>query len=184
MNKTESIGLHGVASYYPTPRGLTEVMMQKIPVYAGDVILEPSAGEGDMSGVIREMFPTNELLVIERDPMLSKSLKDKGFIKIASDFLAWNGKVNVIFGNPPFSNGYQDIDHTYHAWRSLKKGGRLCFIVHYKSAHPGFDREGHKAVEFKRWLSENGINSVPVFGAFETARKTSKTAISLIWGTK
>ena len=101
--------------FYPTPAAVVErMMMDDSP--AGLVVLEPSAGSGNIAEALRRAG-AREVLTCERDVNLQSVLRGKGFRLIASDFLTVTAEqishVNMIMMNPPFSDGCRHILHAY-----------------------------------------------------------------------
>lgn len=179
FKKDEAPGLHGIPSFYPTPSETAGLLFQVIPVYPGDIILEPSAGDGSIARLIQQLFPRNPLWVIEKNPDLRATLH--AYKVVGSDFLLWKGEVDVIIGNPPFSNGYQDIDHFVHAWKQLRRGGRISMLVHYYSA---YREDRTKPAQFIKWFRSVGIQRALLENAFVTSRASSQVKVALLWGTK
>lgn len=101
--------------FYPTPAAVVErMMMDDSP--AGLVVLEPSAGSGNIAEALRKA-DAREVLTCERDENLQSVLRGKGFRLISSDFLTVTAEqishVNMIMMNPPFSEGCRHILHAY-----------------------------------------------------------------------
>lgn len=101
--------------FYPTPAAVVErMMMDDSP--AGLVVLEPSAGSGNIAEALRKAG-AREVLTCERDANLQSVLRGKGFRLISSDFLTVTAEqishVNMIMMNPPFSEGCRHILHAY-----------------------------------------------------------------------
>lgn len=178
----EQPGLYGIASYFPTPKALALAMVSKLPSFSESaVILEPSAGEGDLAEVIRESFPRNTILTIEKNPILSARLK---FPVVGDDFLKYNDPVDIIIANPPFSNNYQDIDHVYHMWEILKPGGSMVSLTHYFSSFSDPYRVRYKPQRFQEWARSKKMMRRGITNAFVGSRKSSFVAVAMIWGTK
>lgn len=101
--------------FYPTPAAVVErMLMDDSP--AGLVVLEPSAGSGNIAEALRKAG-AREVLTCERDANLQSVLRGKGFRLISSDFLTVTAEqishVNMIMMNPPFSEGCRHILHAY-----------------------------------------------------------------------
>ena len=101
--------------FYPTPAAVVErMLMDDSP--AGLVVLEPSAGSGNIAEALRKAG-AREVLTCERDENLQSVLRGKGFRLISSDFLTVTAEqishVNMIMMNPPFSEGCRHILHAY-----------------------------------------------------------------------
>lgn len=102
--------------------------------FAGDLVgrrvLEPSAGDGALADVAREMGA--EVITIEKWDVNAKKLRAKGFEPIERDFLQVTpeeiGLFDAIIANPPFAKN-QDIMHVRHMLDFLKPGGSLSVIM-------------------------------------------------------
>lgn len=88
-------------------------------------------------------------------------------------------QLSLFVANPPFGDGYQDIDHFMHYWSLLKVGGRLACVMHEFSAYP--TRGTGKPGLFWRFL--NAIDAKREFAgaAFANAERATKTGIALVW---
>ena len=120
---------------FPTPPALAARMVKLAGIEAGDRVLEPSAGTGNLAKAIRSAVPDAHLDLIEIDPRLCSILQASGFEVSCCDFLEARMPVcpdsedghDCILMNPPFSKG-QDIAHILHALKFLKPGGRLVAL--------------------------------------------------------
>ena len=137
--------------WFPTPPLIVDQMLDLAP-WDGGEILEPSAGEGAIATVIRNIWPDAELylLCVERNEQRAKVLEAKGFSVVQADFLTY--PLPSVFTrcwlNPPFENG-QDITHTLRAYSLLAPGGKLVGII---SQGPFF-RQDRQACKFREWLA-------------------------------
>ena len=103
------------ADFYPTPAAVIDrMMMDDSP--AGLVVLEPSAGSGNIVRKLNEAGAA-EVLACERDESLRRVLSRERCRLIASDFLTVTREqishVNMIVMNPPFSEGCRHILHAF-----------------------------------------------------------------------
>lgn len=141
--------------HFPTPKHVIEGMLDYVDIKAGERVLEPSAGEGNIAESIRERESGASLDVVEYEPLLAKILMLKGFTVVGSDFLAYNKdgsrQYDVIVMNPPFDRGV-DIEHVYHAYQMLKPGGRLAAVTS-GAAIDGTDEVNYA---FREFVSERG----------------------------
>ncbi len=110
--------------FYPTPREVIEQMMLGEDV-SGKVILEPSAGSGNIVDWLKENG-AREVIACENDPHCRKLLADKCRV-IANDFLTVTSEqvshVDMIVMNPPFSKG---AEHILHAFEIAPPG---CVVI-------------------------------------------------------
>lgn len=137
-----------IPGFFPTPRPVIDRMIAAADLSAGQSVLEPSAGKGDIAEAIREADPEVKVEVVESAHSLRQILELKGFAIVGDDFLEFNGgPYDRILMNPPFESG-ADIDHVRHAFNLLAPGGRLVAIM---SEGPFF-RSDRKAEAFRQWL--------------------------------
>ena len=123
------------AQLFPTPPALAARMVEMAGIHAGDRVLEPSAGTGNLAKAILSAVPCAHLDLIEIDPRLCSILKASGFEVSCCDFLEASMPVcpdsedghDRVLMNPPFSRG-QDVAHILHALKFLKPGGRLVAL--------------------------------------------------------
>jgi hypothetical protein len=116
-----------IPGFFPTPKDLIEKVLGFAYINESDLVLEPSAGKGDILDVIsKERNSKKNLHAVEINPTLREMLKLKGYEVVASDFLSYNPsfKYDRIIMNPPFEKGL-DIDHVNHALTLLKPNGIL-----------------------------------------------------------
>ena len=102
--------------FYPTPSAVIDKMLTDDSP-AGLVVLEPSAGSGNIVRKLNECGAA-EVLVCEKDPNLQRVLRGEKCRLIASDFLTVTAEevshVRMIVMNPPFSQGARHIEHAYN----------------------------------------------------------------------
>lgn len=145
-----------IPGFFPTPRPVIERMLDEADIRPGQMVLEPSAGKGDIADAIRERHGDTEiaLTVVEISPRLAAILREKGHdLSPVDDFLECRGTYDRIIMNPPFENG-QDIDHVRHAYKLLAPGGRVVAIV----SNGPFYRSDRKSVEFREWLDGQEVS--------------------------
>lgn len=110
--------------FYPTPKEVIESMLANSSV-ANKIILEPSAGKGDIVDYLISAG-AKEVIACELNNDLCKILMTKCNI-IANDFLTLKSEdvshIDMIVMNPPFS---ADEDHILHAYDIAPPG---CEII-------------------------------------------------------
>lgn len=110
--------------FYPTPTEVIERMLMNENV-AGKVILEPSAGSGNIVDWLKANG-AREIIACENDPHCRKLLAGKCRL-IAEDFLTLTAEqvshVDMIVMNPPFSKG---VEHILHAFEIAPSG---CTVI-------------------------------------------------------
>jgi predicted RNA methylase len=113
---------------FNTPSGVASQMMVLADLTAGDTVLEPSAGTGNLvrAALSHGVF-LSDILAVEIDVKKAAALKCK---TVCADFLTCNGnlgKFDRVIMNPPFTGG-QGVKHIKHALNFLEQGGRLVAI--------------------------------------------------------
>ncbi|WP_051964136.1 methyltransferase [Deinococcus misasensis] len=137
-----------IPGFFPTPRPLINEMLQYASIQSGHVVLEPSAGKGDILEAIQQAEPAAQLHAVEINSTLAELLTLKGFTVHQGDFLDLTGECfDRVVMNPPFEKG-ADIDHVQHAYSLLKAGGRLVSIM----CEGPFFRSDRKSQQFRDWL--------------------------------
>ena len=136
--------------FFPTPPDIINRMLQLGQVQPEHRILEPSAGNGDIALVLREIC-TSGIDCFELYYNLHESLELQKFNVLGRNFL--EAKPEPIYDrvimNPPFAGGIY-VDHIYHAYEWLVDGGRLVSI-----APPSYTfSTKKKMVQFREWLAE------------------------------
>lgn len=113
--------------FYPSPKKVVELLTEKS--HSVGVVLEPSAGKGDLADGIKEKFLNrgrNEytLDVIEKDPELCSILQGKNYNLVDDDFLNFetNTEYDAIIMNPPFSGG------EYHLLKAIKLAEKQTYL--------------------------------------------------------
>ena len=160
--------------FFATPKEIAIRMIELANIKKGEVLLEPSAGDG----AILSLFPKeNPYIAIELMPENANKLKENGYSVSIGDFLSlYLQDVDKVVMNPPFTK-QQDVQHIFHAWKCLAKGGRLVSIV---SESPFF-RENSLSRDFRDWLDINNatvINLEP--GDFKSSGTMVKTRIIVV----
>ena len=163
-----------IPDYFPTPKVIIDQMMEMADIQPGDVVLEPSAGKGDIAEALKAAGA--DVIVGETSTTLREILSRKGFELGPRDFLEHSGQYNKIVQNPPFGKG-ADIDHVRHAYAQLAEGGRLVSVT---SEGPFF-REDRKATAFRAWLdSVDGYSVKLPAGSFKSSERPTGVATRLV----
>ena len=157
LNKTKEIEqmreLVHIPSFFPTPRALCAQMTQWAVIEPGALVLEPSAGKGNIAEAAQQRGA--RVVCVEWNYTLYNILKAKGFETHHADFMQWQPEPAQLFDyvlmNPPFENA-KDIDHTRRAFDFVKPGGALIAII----SAGAFQNSTRKAREFQQWTDDNG----------------------------
>lgn len=160
--------------FFATPKEIVEQMIALANIKKGDVLLEPSAGDG----AILDFFPKeNPYIAIELMSENVKKLHEKGYSVSETDFLETPTlNVDKVIMNPPFTK-QQDVKHILHAWKSVSKNGILVSIV---SESPFF-RENSLSREFREWLENNNATVIKLeSGDFKSSGTMVKTRMIVV----
>lgn len=158
--------------WFPTPADIASMLVDD-HVREGDLVLEPSAGEGAL--VIPILTKGARVIAIERDSNRRKKLCDavqqlfgpeyaaheRFLCEDMQDFMEYQNtdEFHTVIMNPPFTKvGIGDqLDHVRHAFSMLRRGGVLKSIM-----SSGVQwREDNRYKEFRNWAKSNN-------GHFET----------------
>lgn len=168
-----------IPGFFPTPKELIEKLLGFAYINDTDLILEPSAGKGDILDVIsKERNSKKNLHAVEINPTLREMLALKGYEIVASDFLSYNPsfKYDRIIMNPPFEKGL-DIDHVNHALTLLKPNGILVSIM----GEGAFSRSFKKETEFKEMISKMDTYVTPTIkDAFRNGFNSTGVSVRII----
>ncbi len=158
-----------------TPTALAKRLVEISGIEAGDLVLEPSAGQGAIANQIEAIGA--EVNCFEIDPVSVRVLKSAGYAVKECDFLATMPQgplYDAVLMNPPFTAG-QDIAHVTHAHAHfLKSGGQLVAIM-----SPGWQSaQTKKAAAFRELVALNGeiVEEVEA-GAFKESGTNIATVI-------
>lgn len=138
--------------FFATPDKLADRLVELADIKDGQMILEPSAGQGAIIKAIQNKVSTStNIYAFEAMPLNQTFLKKIASCELlGSDFLAeCETYFDRIVANPPFSKN-QDIDHVNHMYKHLKEGGRLVSIM---SRH-WMESSNKKEVGFRNFLDE------------------------------
>ena len=88
-----------------TPRKLRARMFECLGTeLAPETILEPSFGSGEFLADAARLYPTAKITGIEKNAALFKGVTAEPTTQtlICGDFMEWQGKADLIIGNPPY----------------------------------------------------------------------------------
>lgn len=167
-----------IPGFFPTPAAVIAEMLEAAEIEPGMVILEPSAGKGDILDAVRERFADSVVvLAVEVSPTLADICRAKGHGCECADFLTWEAtriKPDVVLMNPPFERG-ADAEHVRHAYAQLRPGGRLVAIMSAGT----FQRTTGNAKEWQEFADEVNadVRDLPA-GAFSGRDAFRQTGVS------
>lgn len=142
--------------FFVTPVEIINRCLELVSIKAGDLILEPSAGNGAFLYILKGQFSDTvkveycELMPQNCEAINKLNLGDN-FRFIAPDFLTADiheERYDIILANPPF-NKNQDIIHLMRMYTLLKQGGTMVCITSISWLYGS--QKLH--TQFKNWLS-------------------------------
>lgn len=144
--------------YYPTPLSVAEEVIITADIQAGELCLEPSAGQGGLA----DLMPKEQTTCIELSDLHCKILESKNHNVVKADFLSWSGSTfDKIVMNPPYSEGRWQA-HIEHAAKMLKTDGALIAVLpasaKNKEVLKGFNHSWSR--EFKNEFESTSISVV------------------------
>lgn len=136
--------------FYPTPRKLALLAVELAEIGEADLVLEPSAGHGDLADVL----PKERTTCVEVSGLRCDILRARGFNATQADFIAWaeaedakSTRFDRVVMNPPFADG-RARSHLEHAASLVSPGGRLVAILpegmRGNDCLPGFEHSWSK----------------------------------------
>ena len=162
-----------------TPDALADRVVALLDPQPGELVLEPSCGEGALVLALYRREPTVRVDCIDVDPVaLARARARVGELNNgpatfdARDFLAMPAEpvYSAIVMNPPFS-GDADIAHVRAAWNWLRPGGRLVAITSVGWTQTDRGGGGRQTrAEFRGWLEGLGVEVETIeAGAFASS---------------
>lgn len=159
--------------FYPTPPEVIDQMISGLDLN-GKVVLEPSAGKGNIVDALKMVGA--KVIVCENNEDLAQIVKAKGtFLK--NDFLevlaTEVSHIDYIIMNPPFSS---DEHHILHAWNIAPKGCQIISLCNYSIIEDGYSRFNR---ELKSIIKESG-SVVNLGDCFSIAERKTKVDVGLV----
>lgn len=166
--------------FFPTPSEVTATMLDPVDL-RGKVILEPSAGSGNL---VKECLDrgASEVLTVESEPQLRAILASiQGSRLIGNDFLKIEAEavshIDYIVMNPPFS---ADEKHIAHAWEIAPPGCEIIALCGWGTVDNTYSR---KRLELAEIIAAYGSKQC-LEDAFSSAERQTKASIGLVRLTK
>ena len=170
-------------NFYPTPEGLIERMLNKLP-YPSYLtkVLEPSAGSGAIADYIKKINKTGQtggckIDCIELDPDLRNILKGKKLSVIHDDFLTYTGFTiyKYIIMNPPFDSGDKHLLKAIEIQERF--GGEIVCILNAETIKNSYSKSRQELLS-KLELYNADIEFIK--NAFTNADRKTNVEIALI----
>jgi predicted RNA methylase len=163
---------------FPTPPEVIDKMLKFIDI-EGKVILEPSAGSGNIVNRLLE-FGAKDVLYCEKSKAMQSILSGKGRF-MCDDFLNLKSEeishINAIVMNPPFSEG---VKHILHAYEIAPKGTTIVSLINSSNIKNDYTNERK---ELNKLISTLG-NSYDLGKCFFNAERKTDVDVSMITITK
>lgn len=186
----ESVNIKKEFEFFTTPKSVTAEMFKRIeiwrPAYLQTsqtkyhlAILEPSAGDGAILRMLKEIPGRNHIFAVELNNRMEGPLNSLGIdgVFCPQDFMEFQGgKFDLIVANPPFSKN-QDIKHFMRMFDMLLSDGLLLCVM---SAHFTF-ADDKESVQFREFINENGTYQPLPDGTFkESGTNVRSVLVELI----
>ncbi|MCY7679874.1 DUF4942 domain-containing protein [Bacillus pumilus] len=175
--------------FYPTPASLINKMNRKVDWKYIKSVLEPSAGSGNLAEAIQKQFEYTkayrrkskyDIDVIEHDENLRHVLKGKDFRVISDDFLSFNTykKYDLIFMNPPFSNGDKHLLKAIDLIESQQRAGQIVCLLNAETLKNPYSNDRKYLV---RKLTELEAEVEYVKDAFASSERKTNVETALVY---
>jgi len=163
--------------FYPTPPEVAATMLDPLDLQ-GKVVLEPSAGKGDL---VRECLNrgADDVLWCEKESQLRAILAGLPVqtFKMGNDFLALAAAeishIDMIVMNPPFS---ADERHILHAWEIAPPGCEIVSLCNWNTIN-GYHRGSQ--LQLSKLIAGYG-SSENLGEAFTTAERPTRVAVGMV----
>lgn len=156
LEKTEKFG------FFPTPTALAQELVRAAGVEAGDTVLEPEGGVGNIALVCADIVGKHNVTCYELQEKNCRRLRELGLDVVEADFLQVAPPEDpadlftAVVMNPPFEK-QADIDHVEHALKFLAPGGKFAAIMSQSITF----RTNAKTTRFRQFLESVGASIKP-----------------------
>lgn len=163
------------SDFFPTPTAVIDRMTTSMSL-SGRVILEPSAGSGNIVDYLNNAG-AKEVIVCEKEDDLARIVSQKARF-LCSDFLDVRSTdishVDAIIMNPPFSD---EERHILHAWDIAPAGCEIVSLCNNTVLENGFSKA---RVKISALIREHGRSEN--FGdCFSDAERKTGVEVGCIW---
>jgi 16S rRNA A1518/A1519 N6-dimethyltransferase RsmA/KsgA/DIM1 with predicted DNA glycosylase/AP lyase activity len=135
-------------------------MADQLDPKPGQVILEPSAGNGALVKAVKEKCPRAIVFACEIDEQWESELKALTSVVVIKDFLEYPTwpKHNGCIANPPFGNGTDLKAHVDRMIEATIIGGKLVILVP-EDFDPGVP---HNTYPLENWSKNSDGTTTPI----------------------
>ncbi|MCY8944185.1 DUF4942 domain-containing protein [Bacillus atrophaeus] len=175
--------------FYPTPTRLIQKMTSKVEWKYIKSVLEPSAGKGNLVEAIHNQFKNTsnyrrtskyDIDTIEQDENLRHILKGNSYRVIADDFLTFNTykKYDLIFMNPPFSNGDKHLLKAIALIEGQQRSGQIVCLLNAETLKNPYSKDRKFLI---RKLEEINAEVEYIQNAFSNSERSTEVETALIY---
>lgn len=168
--------------FFETPFPLAALMANVAGVHAGQRLLEPSGGRGNLLRLLPDGVRITAVELRQDNREALQRLVPNAAIT-AGDFMEFttDGLFDTVLMNPPFERvagvGAQDVAHVQRAYDMLAPGGRMVAIM----GEGAFFRDFKQEKAFREWLDDVGATVVQLpEGAFKQSGTGVRTRMVVI----
>ena len=153
--------------FYPTPPELAEKLVKLIDDEVKGLVLEPSAGVGNLADAFIKSrsrgwnnFKQRDVHCVEISPDRTAILRNKGYVVIWDDFLTFNPLTpySVIIMNPPFRDGAR---HLLKALQILAPSGEIACILNAETIRNPFSNERKNLIRRLEEMGNYTVDFIP-----------------------
>ena len=159
--------------FYPTPLETIQRMLQGVNLL-DKVVLEPSAGKGDILDYLNDIGANTVFCETSKELAQISSQKatflHSDFLEVTPDQIS---HIDYLVGNPPFS---KDVEHIQHAWDICPDGCTIIMLCNWESIDNTYSRSRSR---LKTLIQENGT-SENLGNVFSTAERKTDVEIGLV----
>ncbi len=160
--------------FYPTPRHVLDRMCIDCD---GKIVLEPSAGKGDIIDYVKE-YGARDVLACELNSDLRKIVSYKASV-IAEDFLQVRedqvSHIDLIIMNPPFSKASK---HILHAWKIAPDGCEIIGLCNWETVRSS-NYGGYSRTELASLVANYG-SAENLEDCFSAAERRTDVEVGLV----
>lgn len=160
--------------FYPTPEAVTLKMLEGHDI-TGKIILEPSAGKGNIIDILKQLGAA-EVLSCEINDDLRTIAQTKSKV-IGSDFFKVESHhishIHYIVMNPPFSNA---VDHILHAYDIAPNGCNIIALCNADTLNNGYSERRKRLIN----IVEQSGRWENIGDCFSSAERKTDVNVGLI----
>lgn len=160
--------------FFPTPKNVIQSMLEDVVIF-DKIILEPSAGKGDIIDYLYDQG-AQKVLFCETNLNLQKISQQKGsflkndFLEVTSDEIS---HIDIIVMNPPFSD---DCRHILHAYNVAPAGCKIIALCNAQTVLNPYSQSRKELItNIKNYGTFTNLGS-----CFENAERSTNVDVGLI----